>query len=120
MLSVLGERRECSSLQRARKHVHGGKLVPRDPARGMDLFEQACRLGSDGGCANVAIQFLFHQNGQGFDETIGEALARIEQASDEATRARRTCSATPTSAVSAFHAIRRAARACSVLLASAA
>ena len=58
------------------------KLVPRDPVRGMDLFEQACRLGSDGGCANVAIQFLFLQEGRGFDEQIGAALARLQETCD--------------------------------------
>jgi TPR repeat protein len=37
-----------------------GELVDRDPAAAAQLFARACEMGSRDGCANAAIQFLFH------------------------------------------------------------
>lgn len=80
MLSTMGEEGNAGACNELGTIFMEGKLVPPDLGRGLDYFERACELGSDKGCTNVAIQFLFHQRGQGFDERIATALARLESA----------------------------------------
>jgi TPR repeat protein len=63
-----------------------GKLVKRDPGVATHLFAKACELGNSAGCANAAIQFLFHGTAKSLDEA-GQVLDYLENAAAHGTNA---------------------------------
>jgi hypothetical protein len=64
-----------------------GELAAKDHAAAAHYFAQACELGDDDGCANVAMQFLFLHEAQS-DADVTRALDRMERESAGATDGR--------------------------------